>query len=233
MIDVLVVDDDFYVAEVNAGYVSRIPGFRVVGRAHTAADALAAVERGGIDLMLLDHYLPDEDGLHLVRRLRRLGHETDVIMISAAHGAELVRSALRNGVLQYLVKPFGFPALQAKLTSYAQMRSRMDRCDTLAQGEVDEIFGALHAPVPAEVPPKGYSAATTERIRDVLLRAGKALSAQEVADLTGVSRSTAQRYLKHLEERGSVQLALKYGGAGRPEHHYESAHGAASRTHPH
>ncbi|WP_055698443.1 MULTISPECIES: response regulator [Streptomyces] len=223
MIDVLVVDDDFYVAEVNSGYVSRVPGFRVMGRAHTAAEALMAVERGGVDLMLLDHYLPDEDGLQLVRRLRRLGHETDVIMVSAAHGAELVRSALRNGVLQYLVKPFTFAALRAKLTSYAQMRDRLDGFDSLGQGEVDEIFGTLHAPVRAEVPPKGYSAATTERIRDELLRAGRALSAQEVADLTGVSRSTAQRYLKHLEERGSVQLALKYGGAGRPEHHYESA----------
>ncbi|MEU5210128.1 response regulator [Streptomyces sp. NPDC020742] len=231
MIDVLVVDDDFYVADVNSRYVSRIPGFRVVGRAHTAAEALLAVERGGVDLILLDHYLPDEDGLQLVRRLRRLGHETDVIMVSAAHGAEQVSSALRNGVLQYLVKPFGFAALRAKLTSYAQMRDRLDRLDSLGQGEVDEIFGTLHAPVQTEAPPKGYAAATTEHIRDVLLRAGKALSAQEVADLTGVSRSTAQRYLKHLQERGSVQLALKYGGAGRPEHHYESAHGA-SRTRP-
>ncbi|GAA2336546.1 response regulator [Streptomyces caniferus] len=231
MIDVLVVDDDFYVAEINSRYVSRVPGFRVVGRAHTAAEALMAVERGSIDLILLDHYLPDEDGLQLVRRLRRLGHETDVIMVSAAHGAELVHSALRNGVLQYLVKPFNFAALQAKLTSYAQMRDRLGRFDSLGQGEVDEIFGTLHAPVQAEMPPKGYSAATTECIRDVLHRAGKALSAQEVADLTGVSRSTAQRYLKHLQERGSVQLALKYGGAGRPEHHYESAHGA-SRARP-
>ncbi|GGU47746.1 transcriptional regulatory protein [Streptomyces albospinus] len=231
MIDVLVVDDDFYVAEVNSRYVSRVPGFRVMGRAHTAAEALMAVERGSVDLMLLDHYLPGEDGLQLVRRLRRLGHETDIIMVSAAHGAEQVSSALRNGVLQYLVKPFSFAALRAKLTSYAQMRERLDRSDSLGQGEVDEIFGTLHAPVQVEVPPKGYSAATTEHIRDVLLRAGKALSAQEVADLTGVSRSTAQRYLKHLQERGSVQLALKYGGAGRPEHHYESAHGA-SRTRP-
>lgn len=155
MIDVLVVDDDFYVAEINSRYVSRVPGFRVVGRAHTAAEALMAVERGSIDLILLDHYLPDEDGLQLVRRLRRLGHETDVIMVSAAHGAELVHSALRNGVLQYLVKPFNFAALQAKLTSYAQMRDRLGRFDSLGQGEVDEIFGTLHAPVQAEMPPRG------------------------------------------------------------------------------
>ncbi|MEU2511293.1 response regulator [Streptomyces syringium] len=231
MIDVLVVDDDFYVAEVNSRYVARVPGFRVTGRAHTAAEALMAVERGRVDLMLLDHYLPDENGLQLVRRLRRLGHETDIIMVSAARGAEQVSSALRHGVLQYLVKPFGFAALRAKLTSYAQMRDRLDRLDSLGQGEVDEIFGTLHAPVQVEAPPKGYSAATTEHIRDALLRAGKALSAQEVADLTGVSRSTAQRYLKHLQERGSIQLALKYGGAGRPEHHYESAH-SVSRTRP-
>lgn len=43
MIDVLVVDDDFRVAEINAKYVGKVPGFRVAARAHSAAQALAAV----------------------------------------------------------------------------------------------------------------------------------------------------------------------------------------------
>lgn len=45
MIDVLVVDDDFHVAEINAAYVSQVSGFRVTGRAHTAAQTLATLER--------------------------------------------------------------------------------------------------------------------------------------------------------------------------------------------
>ncbi len=46
MIDVLVVDDDFRVAEINAKYVGKVPGFRVAARAHSAAQALTAVQRG-------------------------------------------------------------------------------------------------------------------------------------------------------------------------------------------
>lgn len=83
MIDVLVVDDDFRVAEINAKYVGKVPGFRVAARAHSAAQALASVQRGSIDLVLLDHYLPDQTGLDLVHRMREQGHGTDVIMITA------------------------------------------------------------------------------------------------------------------------------------------------------
>jgi two-component system CitB family response regulator len=50
--------------------------------------------------------------------------------------------------------------------------------------------------------------------------AGGPLSAQEVADRTGLSRQTAQRYLKLLERTGRAGLTLKYGDAGRPEHRY-------------
>src|SRR6478609_3499052 len=52
MIDVLVVDDDFRVAEINAKYVSKVPGFRVAGRAHSVAHELATLERTRIDLIL-------------------------------------------------------------------------------------------------------------------------------------------------------------------------------------
>jgi response regulator of citrate/malate metabolism len=54
----------------------------------------------------------------------------------------------------------------------------------------------------------------------VLREAGAPLSAQEVAERAGLSRSTAQRYLKHLEQAGRLRLTLKYGDTGRPEHLY-------------
>jgi response regulator of citrate/malate metabolism len=50
MIRTLVVDDDFMVARVHSGFVSRIGGFTVVGVAHTGAEALAAVQRLRPDL---------------------------------------------------------------------------------------------------------------------------------------------------------------------------------------
>ena len=223
MIEVLIVDDDFHVAEVNSAYVSRIPGFRIAGQARSAAEALAVIERDGVDLVLLDHYLPDETGLSLVRQLQQDNHDVDVIMVTANRDASAVRAALRSGVLQYLLKPFTFQALRAKLEAYAQMRSALDgidEFDELTQERMDGIFGTLRTPRAAPLS-KGYSAPTAELVRQVLARAVRPLSAQEVAERAGLSRSTAQRYLKHMAAMGCARLTLKYGDAGRPEHHYE------------
>ncbi|MFE4534550.1 response regulator [Streptomyces scopuliridis] len=224
MIDVLVVDDDFHIAEINAAYVAQVRGFRVIGRAHTAAQALATLERRHVDLVLLDHYLPDETGLTLVRRMRQLGHHADVIMVTAARDVATVQAAMRYGALQYLVKPFSFAGLRARLDGYAAMRRTLDGVGgrgEAGQEQVDRIFSAFKiADAPSSELPKGHSVATVALIRRTLGEAGQPLSAHEVAERTGVSRSTAQRYLKYLERAGHISLTLKYGDTGRPEHRY-------------
>ncbi|WP_326600300.1 DUF7342 family protein [Streptomyces sp. NBC_01803] len=224
MIDVLVVEDDDRVARINAAYVNKVPGFRVAARAHTAAEALAVLENGPIDLVLLDHYLPDGTGLGLVRRMRQHGLHADVIMVTAARDVATVQAAMRYGALQYLVKPFTFAGLRGKLDGYAALRrtvAGVGGSGEAGQEQVDRIFGAFGTPeaVPA-VLPKGHSAPTADRVRRVLEEAGQPLSAHEVAERTGLSRSTAQRYLKYLERAGRLRLTLRYGEAGRPEHRY-------------
>ncbi|MFI9768096.1 response regulator [Streptomyces sp. NPDC052415] len=220
MIEVLVVDDDTRVARVNAAYVEKVPGFHVAGEAHSAAEALRQVEElPRVDLVLMDHYLPDETGLSVVREMRRRGHRTDVIMVTAARDVSTVQEAMRHGALQYLVKPFAFAGLRTRLEAYADLRRTLDGGGEAEQAEVDRIFGALSAPSEPALP-KGHSPTTADLVRRCLISAEGALSAQEIADRTGVSRQTAQRYLKLLERTGRARLTLKYGDAGRPEHRY-------------
>ncbi|MEU9208203.1 response regulator [Streptomyces sp. NPDC048415] len=220
MIEVLVVDDDTRVARVNAAYVEKVPGFHVAGEAHSAAEALRRMEAlPHLDLVLLDHYLPDETGLAVVQEMRRRGHQTDVIMVTAARDISTVQAAMRQGALQYLVKPFAFAGLRAKLEAYADLRRTLDSGGEAEQSEVDRIFGALSASAEPDLP-KGHSPPTAELVRRALVNAEGPLSAQEVAEETGLSRQTAQRYLKLLERTGRARLTLKYGDAGRPEHRY-------------
>ncbi|MER5429050.1 response regulator [Streptomyces sp. NPDC002588] len=220
MIEVLVVDDDTRVARVNSAYVEKVPGFHVAGEAHSAAEALHRLELPPRpDLVLLDHYLPDETGLEVVQEMRRRGHQTDVIMVTAARDISTVQAAMRQGALQYLVKPFNFAGLRAKLEAYADLRRTLDGGGEAEQADVDRIFGALSAPAEPGLP-KGHSPTTAELVRQSLMGADGPLSAQEIADRTGVSRQTAQRYLKLLERTGRARLTLKYGDAGRPEHRY-------------
>ncbi|MCS0637611.1 response regulator [Streptomyces sp. LP05-1] len=220
MIGVLVVDDDPRVAEINAAYVAKVPGFRVVARAHSAAGALARAGELPVDLILLDHYLPDGTGLGVVAELRRRGHQADVIMVTAARDVATVQAAQRHGALQYLVKPFSFAGLRPKLEAYARLRTTLAGGGEAEQAEVDRIFGALSAPTGAPGLPKGHSPTTAEVVRRALLAADGPLSAQELAERAGISRQTAQRYLKLLERTGRVRLSLRYGETGRPEHRY-------------
>ncbi|MER5639943.1 response regulator [Kitasatospora sp. NPDC002227] len=227
MIDVLVVDDDFYVARINAHYVSQVPGFRVAGVAHSAAGVLAAVERGGIDLILLDQHLPGGSGCALTRQLREQGRDLDVIMVTADRRPASVREARRAGVLQYLLKPFGLPELRDKLAAYARLRRALAGPE-LGQAELDRVFGAPGgAPeadgqpqLPKAQLPKGFTERTVELIRRIVDRAQGPVTAQEVSEQAGISRSTAQRYLKFLERTRLVSLTLRYGSSGRPEHLY-------------
>jgi response regulator of citrate/malate metabolism len=219
VIRTLVVDDDFRVAELHCAYVDRVEGFTVVGRAHSGADALEAVERLRPDLVLLDIYLPDMSGLDVLQRLREEDRAVDVISITAAREVDSLRAAMRGGVVHYLIKPFLFATFEEKLLSYASARERMVRLARAEQGDVDRIFGALRT-VRNEPLPKGLSDTTLELISQALGRSRSGLAATAVADAAGVSRVTARRYLDHLCQLGKAELTMRYGSPGRPEHRY-------------
>ncbi|MFF5900043.1 response regulator [Streptomyces argenteolus] len=225
MIEVLVVDDDVRVARINAAYAAKVPGFRVAAMAHSAAEALSVVGELPIDLILLDHYLPDRNGLAVVRELRGLGHHADVIMVTAARDVATVQAAMRHGALQYLVKPFAYAGLRTKLEAYAALRRTFEGGGEAEQTEVDRLFAGLWATGGSDLP-KGHSPTTAELVRQALRAADGPLSAQEVAESAGMSRQTAQRYLKLLERTGRVRLSLRYGDTGRPEHRYTWTTGA-------
>ena len=220
MIGVLVVDDDFMVARIHRGYVERLPGFHVVGEAHSAAAALRAVEELRPDLVLLDVYLPDLSGLEVLRRVRaQVAHAPDVVVVTAARDVETVRAAMHGGVANYLVKPFTFATFTDRLERYAEGRRNLDRGGELEQADVDRAFDLARRSGPAPLP-KGLSATTCELVVEVLRAAGTDLSAVETAERVGVSRVSARRYLEHLARTGQVTLRPRYGNAGRPEHRY-------------
>ncbi|MEY9964509.1 response regulator of citrate/malate metabolism [Streptacidiphilus sp. MAP12-16] len=224
----LVVDDDFRVSGIHAAYVNKVPGFEVVGQVATVEAALEAVRTQRPHLLLLDVYLPDGTGHDVLRRLttEAAAERPDAVMITAARDLGSVREAMQLGAVGYLVKPFGFAALSEKLAAYQDLRHRMAALGPAAetdQADVDALFNAGRpAPLPA-VPAKGHSAPTLALVREAVRSARRDLSAAEVAELTGVSRATAQRYLSYLVREGAARLELRYGTTGRPEHRYRSA----------
>ena len=221
-IRVLIVDDDYHVANIHTAYVERTDGFVVVGQAHTAAEARELTTSLHPDLVLMDIYLPDGNGLDVVRSLLEQPQPPDVIVISAARELDAVRTAMQLGAVHYLVKPFGYQVLGERLGAYRRLRQHMDELDgPPEQADVDELFGLMRTPSTVTArPSKGHSPQTLELVRNAVRGSAADISAAEVSDQVGVSRATAQRYLNYLERHGVVKLQLRYGTTGRPEHRY-------------
>jgi response regulator of citrate/malate metabolism len=223
----LVVEDDPIAAEANAAHVRRVPGFEVVGVVGTAAEALRAVDRTPVDLLLLDVHLPDGSGLDVLRRLRTAGHTADAIMVTRARDLAVVQAAVAFGATQYLVKPFTAAAVRTKLEAHREYRDRLGRADpVVAQADVDALLGTVRgAPVPAGGLPKGIGRESLDAVVSALTGAGTGLTASEVGDRLGTSRITARRYLEHLADTGLAVRHARYGDAGRPQVEYRARTG--------
>ncbi|HEY8480418.1 MAG TPA: response regulator [Spirillospora sp.] len=217
MIRVLVVEDDPVAAEAHRSYVERVDGFGVAGVVHSGAEALRFCERSDVDVVLLDFYLPDTHGLTVCRALRAAGRDVDVIAVTSARDLAVIRSAVSVGVVQYLLKPFTFASLRDKLDRYARFREQaVGAGEVSGQADVDGMLATLRTPAHRTLP-KGMSEETLQAVTEALAGAPDGLSAAAAADLTGVSRVTARRYLEYLAENGLAHRRPHYGQVGRPE----------------
>ncbi|KAA1426552.1 response regulator [Nocardioides antri] len=220
---VLVVEDEVRVAEAHASYVARVLGFEVAGVAHSVADTMRLLdaERGRgrpVDLLLLDMNLPDGHGLGLLNGVRAAGHLCDVIAVTAARDTDVVRHAVAQGVVLYLLKPFTFATFRSKLEQYAAYREQFAATPReVVQDEVDRLLGSLRPTGTAPLP-KGMSAETLRDVTTAVRDAAEGMSASEAATAVGISRVTARRYLEHLAGVGLAERQPRYGGGGgRPE----------------
>lgn len=213
-INVLIVDDDFRVANLHAGIVGAVPGFTVVATANSIGAARDAVRSAAIDLALVDVYLPDGSGIDFVRELR-----CDAMVLSAAVEGNTVRQALIAGALSYLVKPFANAALVSRLTAYARYR-RLLHGDELTPAEVDAALESLRPS--ASAPPRSAtpSSPTKQIVLEAIRNAPSPMSSAEVAVAVGISRATAQRYLASLVGGAELEMRLRYGTTGRPEQEF-------------
>ena len=110
---VLIVDDDQKLAR----FVSRVmteEGYQP-DLVTSGEEAISQGKTGLYDLVLLDWMLPDGDGLHVCRELRRLGHVGPILMLTARGELREKVLAFDAGADDYLVKPFEVEELVARV----------------------------------------------------------------------------------------------------------------------
>lgn len=221
---VLVVDDDFYVADLHRRQVEQLPGLRALPAVGTVAEVRRVLAERHVDLLLLDVHLPDGSGLDLLREV-----DVDVFVLSAASDSPTVRRALRRGALGYLIKPFASRTLVDRLRAYQRYRNVLDERSAVDQEALERALRILHSGDAAKAASPSRSATEQAVLEQFAAETGAGggvepgpleLSAADVAARVGVSRATAQRYLAALAADGLVTMKLSYGTTGRPEHRY-------------
>src|SRR5262245_19790388 len=100
---ILIVEDDHVVSDL---VTLLLESAFTVRQTTTAYEALQILERERIDLVVLDHRLPDGSGLDVLRSIRTAHLKLPVIMTTGYGSEELCRAAFKLGVTDYLAKPF-------------------------------------------------------------------------------------------------------------------------------
>jgi two-component system, OmpR family, response regulator len=131
---VLLIEDDCDIC----AYVAR--GLREAGHvadvAANAADGRFLAESRAFDVLVVDRMLPDSNGIDLVRTLRRSGNQTPVLFLTALGRIDQRVEGFEAGGDDYLVKPFAFSELLARVTALARRPPLSAESGLLACGRI-------------------------------------------------------------------------------------------------
>ncbi|WP_319760485.1 response regulator [Maridesulfovibrio sp.] len=235
-VKVVIVEDDGRIADLHRRFTERVPGFSVVAIAQSLEDAKTIIELYKPDLILLDLYFPEGTSLDLLREIRAQGMETDVILITAAKEMGPLKEALRGGVFDYIIKPVILDRFVTCLEKFGEYFRRLHSEDAIEQKDVDNIRNLNPASSMSESSPenlpKGIDRLTLKKIKAVFGKKNinwqEGISAEEMGEIIGASRSTARRYLEYLVSIGRIYPDVVYGTVGRPERKYFSTNAVGS-----
>ena len=113
---ILIVDDDPNVRDFLKLFL-KFKGYRDVRTADKGQDALEAVKKEDLRLVLLDIMLPDLNGVEVLRQVKEAKPDVSVIMITGYPDEEKARELLKQGAYDYIVKPFDLNYLELSVLS--------------------------------------------------------------------------------------------------------------------
>lgn len=225
---ILIIEDDFRVAGINAELAGQVTGYAAASIAKTGDEAMAFLEKASPlpDVILLDVFIPDRSGLELFWDIRRQYPQIAIIMVTAANEIETIAATVRGGVFDYLLKPVDFGRFTQALERFRDQRQALFEQQEWQQSDLDRLFGVTVVQTVtiednSEELPKGIDQLTLDGVRDFLNASSpEGANAMEAGKAVGISRSTARRYLEHLVASGDAKAQLNYGEIGRPERRY-------------
>lgn len=114
LIRILVVEDDKAVL-LMLKKILGMAGYTQVSAAETGKDAQAILAKNTFDLVFLDWWLPDMQGIDILKGLRASQEKLPIIMLTSESAKDRVVEALQAGASEYIIKPFSMDVIVQKM----------------------------------------------------------------------------------------------------------------------
>lgn len=223
-IGVLIVEDDPVAASVYEQLIKNKEDYTVIGKAQTASETIQLLNVITPELILLDVYLPDANGIDILFQIKQAYRHIDVIMITASNDSKTIGDSMRGGAFSYLLKPIMVESFFSTLENYRQTREAWQSNAHIKQEDIQRIFHksvtTTEAKHGTDSLPKGIDKHTLRKVILAMKDASTSLNAEEVGMQIGASHSTTRRYLEYLVSSDLLEVDIVYGSVGRPERRY-------------
>lgn len=169
-------------------------------------NAIEILETGnGIDAVILDIGLPDVPGTEVARRVRAAGSKVPILMLTARDAVADRVAGLESGADDYLVKPFAFEELTARLRALARRASgRVENGSSLANGPI--VLDEAKALVTVDGAPVELSRREFTLLECLMRHPGQALSRDQLLDAAWpygdfLTHNTVDTYIHYLRQK--------------------------------
>ena len=132
---ILIIEDDLEASAAMAHGLTEA-GYQCV-QAPDGEAGLVEAGKGGFDVLIVDRMMPKKDGVEVVETLRREGDNTPVLFLSALGEVSDRVVGLKAGADDYLVKPYAFQELTARVEALSRRRETGAVATTLKVGELE------------------------------------------------------------------------------------------------
>jgi len=227
MIQVMIIEDDPMVRDINTKFLQKVEGFNLIKAASNLKEAQNCMEKQKPDLILLDIYLPKENGIDFLKSLRANETEVDVILITADKTINRVQEAFRYGARDYLIKPFSLERFQEALLKFKDRYYSFKKTNEIEQDELDKYISSNKDLSQQDNNKnldltKGLNRYTYKTIwQQIELIGDKYTTPEELGETLGIATVTVRKYLEDMTNEGKVERLIEYGRIGRPQHKYK------------
>jgi len=208
---ILIIEDDPMVAMIHKEYFKRKELSDDLNHVSTLEEAKSFLEKSDADLIVLDNYLTDGQGVEYLPELK--GYP--IIMITAANDIQTVEAALTNGVVDYLVKPFTYERFSQAVDKVQEYVSLLSK-EKINQDLIDDYLNSGRVEEEEDSLPKGLSRITLKKVLENIKEQERGFTTQQVADDLDISRITIRKYLNHLVNINVLSEDAEYYTSGRP-----------------